>query len=227
MTKVRVKISGRRLLMDKMDDETLKGLVTRNSKQVDNDRTFEQIAAAKIYKDDEGRVGLTANMLFASLVAAGTMVPMKGKKNISKADGSSLLPGFFDIEEEFLPFDLPKSGKEIPWKVALYAGRNPATGGAAGLVRPLFLDWSLSVTCEFDEKEIDQSKIKALFEKAGRYHGLGSWRPSCGGRHGKFKVLSWEVLHTDGHATATDEDDVDSDVETDGVEAVELELATA
>lgn len=223
MTKLRIRLAGRRLLMDRMNDETLKGLATGNAPQIQKDRPFEQIAGEKIYRDEDGRIGLTADMLFASLVAAGRLVQYKGKSRISTLK-DSLLPGFFDILDDFLVFDVPKGKKEVPWKVLTVPGRNPATGGAACLIRPLFLDWSMEVNCEFDEKLINVSRIRELFDVAGRSKGLGSWRAGCKGRHGKFKVTAWNVVSTDtennGQAAVEDNDDLDLEAELEGAEEV-------
>lgn len=48
--------------------------------------------------------------------------------------------------------------------------------------RPWFHGWSLEVAIDYDEKTFDQDDIVSLMDVAGRYIGLGDWRP----RYGRF-----------------------------------------
>lgn len=150
--------------------------------------TVEDIAADRIIKDESGRMGLPSSYLFAALKGAGRMVTFSGKKNISTA-ASSLLPSFFQISEDFLPF----LNQEATWQVDIRRGVNPTTKGAMAIVRPKFPVWGIAATCEVDTNEIDIEKIRELFTVAGRTQGLASFRPSCGGQFGKFRVENWEV----------------------------------
>lgn len=51
-------------------------------------------------------------------------------------------------------------------------------------VRPWFHGWSLDTAIEYDEKTFDKDEVVALMTTAGRYVGLGDWRP----RYGRFDV---------------------------------------
>jgi hypothetical protein len=57
--------------------------------------------------------------------------------------------------------------------------------------RPRLNDWSLMVDVMFDEMMVEKGQIIAAAENAGRYIGLGDYRPAKGGPFGRFAV---EVL---------------------------------
>lgn len=54
--------------------------------------------------------------------------------------------------------------------------------------RPKISDWSLSFEIVFDENMVDRAQIIAAAENAGKYIGLGDYRPAKGGSFGRFVV---------------------------------------
>jgi hypothetical protein len=55
--------------------------------------------------------------------------------------------------------------------------------------RPRFpIGWSFTANVEFDETRIDPSELRNVIQNAGRYVGLGDWRPAKGGTYGRFLV---------------------------------------
>jgi len=50
--------------------------------------------------------------------------------------------------------------------------------------RPIFHDWEVSLSIDYDEDVLDRESIIESFEIAGRMIGLGDWRP----RYGRFIV---------------------------------------
>lgn len=54
--------------------------------------------------------------------------------------------------------------------------------------RPIFDPWALEFTLEFDEEEVPKDVLKQIFDYAGRFVGIGDFRPSCGGPFGRFMV---------------------------------------
>lgn len=57
--------------------------------------------------------------------------------------------------------------------------------------RPRLNDWSLQVEVIIDERMVELAQVVAAAENAGRYIGLGDYRPAKGGPFGRFTV---EVL---------------------------------
>lgn len=56
--------------------------------------------------------------------------------------------------------------------------------------RPKFNDWRLRVTFEHEEEVISERDLLASLEQAGRYCGIGEYRPSSpkGGQFGRFSI---------------------------------------
>lgn len=52
--------------------------------------------------------------------------------------------------------------------------------------RPVFDDWAVSFTVEFDTSELDPEKYVEFVQKAGKMVGIGDWRPEKNGQMGKF-----------------------------------------
>lgn len=182
------------ILMDPMTDAVLEGLRTGVRPNVSRDRPAVDVAREKIYREngEKSSIGLPAEMLFASLVAAGRNVK-NGTKQVSTAK-TTTLPHFFSIQDYFLPFSNIKKGKENKsWKVDKRRGRLN-DGTAVCVVRPRFDKWEFVVTIEYDEAKADESIIKNLFANAGSAQGLGAFRPNCKGPFGRFKVVKWSDI---------------------------------
>jgi hypothetical protein len=185
-----------------MSREKLLNILLRIPEPAVTDKSLEERAAEQIYRNEEGRIGLPTKMLRKSLVLAGTKVQLKGKTNVSKADGSTLLYSFLWISEPFAVFEnIPgglseeeERGKKY-WRVSFERGAQTQTrgqkGGAAPIVRPEIPQWEATVTIQYDEKRVNEKTIRALFDEAGLNQGLGSWRPNKGGDHGQFEVVEW------------------------------------
>ncbi len=178
------------MLQNPMTEEQLDqlyfGAGARKSK--DTRKPMEQLAAERVIRDADGHKGVPANYLFAALVEAGRYVVYDKMKKVSNGK-STVLPAFLSINEEFLPF-LDQSVEHVMDK---RRGRLDS-GVAVCIVRPKFTKWAIAVSCEIDEAEISEDKIKSLFERAGRMVGLGDFRPSCKGQFGKFKIVKWEKM---------------------------------
>lgn len=173
------------ILMDCMDDATLEGLRTGVRPQVRKDVPAEEVAGKKLYKDENGEVGIPAQCLFAALVNAGRLVK-NGKRQISAA-GSTTLPSLMSIRETFMAFNGYADKK---WVVDKRRGRLQ-DGTAICVVRPKFNKWGFDATIEIDEKAVDERTIQELFRVAGTAMGLGAYRPNCKGPYGRFKVSKW------------------------------------
>jgi hypothetical protein len=57
--------------------------------------------------------------------------------------------------------------------------------------RPKFINWSLTFKLLYDEGTLDENQIMQSAENAGKYIGIGGFRPEKGGTFGRFNV---EVL---------------------------------
>lgn len=189
------------LLMDRMTDETLEELRTGVRAQKSKDRPKRDVAREKIYREngDGSTIGFPQECLFSCLVAAGRNVK-NGKKQISTAK-TTTLPDFLTIREFFIPLTNinGKKDEEKYWEPDSRRGRLQ-DGTAVCVVRPKFRNWEFEITIDYDEKKADKSVIRALFDNAGSAQGLGSFRPNCKGPFGRFEVVGWIEVSSDGAA---------------------------
>jgi hypothetical protein len=76
------------------------------------------------------------------------------------------------------------------WDVPACVDCRSVKVGTARLMRyrPRLNDWRLAVELVYDEKMIERSQLIAAAENAGRYIGLGDYRPAKGGPFGRFTV---------------------------------------
>lgn len=204
MLRIRVKIGNiSPLLMNPMTDETLTMLRDRKRKQVKTDWTPEAEAATKRFIDPDGDVSIPATNLLACLVGAGRKVKV-GKVQLSTAE-TSMVPALISIEEEYLKLNGNGSGveKNPPFVVDKRRGCNPADGVAVCLIRPKYPHWGFECTIQVDTSDIlGEGDAKKLFEVAGKYQGLGDFRPSKRGPFGRFEVQEWTVID-DGKSAKT------------------------
>ncbi len=193
MRKVRIELeSDTPLLMDAMSDETLDSIATGVRLPEVKDRPAIEKARAKIYRDENGRIGLPAEMLEGCLVCAGTKVK-NGRKQISTAKTTTLYELLRVINSWLYLTDCEAEGQEIPWVVDKRkgTGNQAKTPTAVCIIRPKFMHWKTTLEIEYNEKRVSGDTIRQLFDTAGSSEGLGSFRPNKRGRFGCFKVTKW------------------------------------
>lgn len=175
------------LLMNPVTDDLLEELRTRTPRPKATDRTVEEEAREKLYREN-GKIGLPVINVFSCLVEAGRSVLFEKRRNISTAE-STLLPSFLAIEETFLPFT-----NHSQWRVDKRRGRNPKDNVMVCIVRPRFDEWEFGMTLQIDETQINEERIRQLVAYAGSRVGLCDFRPACRGPFGRFRITKWEVL---------------------------------
>lgn len=188
------------LLMDAMPPEVVeKTLVRKQRDAIDTESPLDVMAAKKLYRDSDGTIGLPTECLFACLRGGGRKVKV-GKGSISTAKTTEL-PSILTIEETFIKLVIPGGGDpETSWKEDLRRGimQNGANRVAVGIVRPKFEKWgfTVNVTVDYTGMEgLTETHIQRLFEIAGNRIGLGSYRPSCNGPFGRFRVEAFTVAN--------------------------------
>lgn len=82
------------------------------------------------------------------------------------------------------------ASKDKMWETPACVDCRSVKVGMARLMRyrPRLNDWSIAVEVVFDEKMIERAQILAAAENAGKYIGLGDYRPAKGGPFGRFTV---------------------------------------
>lgn len=179
MRKFKVKIKGiTPLLMNKPEEYGFDEQWVEKKASTD----YEKDALKKLYIDSEERIYQPATHLDRALIEAGKKIKVKGQ---GKATYSKLFGSMASVEEfELLHL---KQKYEI-FKVLVVI---PATKGRIMRYRPMFKDWELEFHINFED-EIPAEVIKEALEIAGKYVGIGDWRPEKKGKFGKFQVVKFE-----------------------------------
>lgn len=189
------------LLLNPMNDEILDDLVygAARRKNPERDISINDMAAKKVCKGPNGEFGVPANYLFAAMVEAGRKVVYDKKAKFSTLESSvvpsllAIVPDLVDAKGDgFLPF----LDQEITWIADRRRGVNATTKGATAIIRPKFPQWAFDVTIEVDESQVEITKIKELVTAAGRFAGLGDFRPAKRGPFGRFVVSKFEVMES-------------------------------
>jgi hypothetical protein len=189
------------LLMNPMTLEQLMDIHNKVRKPQKTDVNLTEVASGKLYKDEEGRIGIPMQNLYSVLVEAGRNVSFKAKKNISTKD-STLVPIFLTFHDEFFPFTRYASiidGQlvEGKWTADLRRGINPGSVGVkvpVAVIRPKFKEWEFKCTIDVDEKKVSKEITQQLFEWGGDAVGLCDFRPTCRGPFGRFEVADWKEI---------------------------------
>jgi len=143
---------------------------------------WEKEALKKLYKDADGVIYQPSEHIIRTLIDAGKKIRMKGA---GKATYSKIFGSMVQVEPDTIPhlnqdFEIHKSLVVIP-----------STKGRIMRYRPKINKWGLKFSILFEE-EIKPETIKEALEIAGKYSGLGDWRPEKKGRFGKFQVVSFK-----------------------------------
>lgn len=64
--------------------------------------------------------------------------------------------------------------------------------GRVIVVRPKWSQWDAQFTLSVDEDSISIDAIRQIIEYAGKYVGIGSFRPTNNGLFGRFELISIE-----------------------------------
>ncbi len=169
-----------------MCDRFTNDLLLKGPKSVNGAEDLPPIeqAKAKLYVDDSGRSVFPADNLMACIVDAGRFIKI-GKRQLSTRD-TTIVTSFLSIIEPYFPIK-----SEHGWRVDARGVVNQATKGRHVAYRPMFDDWSFSLTLDIDTKQQSLVTARELVDRAGRNVGVGVMRPARKGRYGQFKVTHW------------------------------------
>lgn len=172
MVKVEVSIEGvAPLLMNKFTE--VKSSESKRGKKVYDPSTE---AEKKTYRTETGKLFLPSTHFKASMVKAATDFKMSGKKSYK----DYIKSGVFIEEQEIV---LNQQKYEIfACPVVIQRARVMSW-------RPMFKTWSCSFKVEITDEFVNPITLKEILEMAGRYKGVGDFRPE----YGRFKVTKFEV----------------------------------
>jgi len=179
MARYKVKIKGiTPLLMNKPEEYGFDEQWVEKKASTD----WEKEALKKLYVNSEGKIYQPSTHIERSLIDAGKKIKVKGqgKATYSKIFGSMLSVEEFEIIHKNQSYEIHKTLVVIP-----------STKGRVMRYRPLFKKWELEFNITFED-EISPEVVKEALEIAGKYVGIGDWRPEKKGKFGKFQVVEFK-----------------------------------
>jgi len=149
-------------------------------KKASND--YEQEAFKKLYLDEEKNLCQPSNHIERALIEAGKKIRVKGQ---GKATYSKLFGSMIAIPDMYLTHEIQD------WEMFKTLVVIPSTKGRVMRYRPMLKQWKLKFNIDIED-EIDTHAVKEALDIAGRYVGIGDWRPEKKGKFGKFHVTSFQ-----------------------------------
>ena len=135
-----------------------------------------------LYKNSEGKIYVPAYQLEGSMKSESSDHKFKGRKTFKNIVSASVSVEPFELlikPQSWEPFVI---GVRIP----------PRTGGRVPSGRPIFKDWSLKFSIACDDSQITSEALEEILRDAGKYKGIGAWRPQLAGKYGKFEVVKFQ-----------------------------------
>ena len=145
---------------------------------------YEKEALKKVYRDAKGVIYTPCDHIERAIIEAGKKIRVKGA---GKATYSKIFGSMVSVEPQAIPLTPQKF--DIFKKLVVI----PSTKGRVMRYRPMFEKWALSFEV-MAEDEIPAAVLKDALEIAGKFSGLGDWRPEKKGKFGKFQVVKFEEL---------------------------------
>lgn len=134
-------------------------------------------AERKTYRTEDGKLFLPSTHFKAAMVKAATDFKMTGRKSYKEYIKAGLFIDEIEIvldQQKYEIFECPvviQRARVMSW-------------------RPMFKEWSCEFTIELADEMLNVTDVKQILEAAGRFKGVGDFRPE----HGRFIVKSWTKL---------------------------------
>lgn len=172
MVKYKVKIKGKAPLL--MNRFSVEEKTTSRAKKV---YIPEDEAEKKTYRTENKKLFLPSTHFKASMVKSATDFKMTGRKTYKDYIKSGIFIEESEIvldQQEYEIFECPvviQRARVMSW-------------------RPMFKEWSCQFTLEIADEMLDATIIKEILEAAGRFKGVGDFRPE----HGRFVVKEFKKI---------------------------------
>lgn len=185
MEKIHCKIQGISPLLQhryRFADELDESAKRRSGKK---DYSLEWRSA--LYWDDQLGIVQPATHLEGALIKAATsfIIPGRGKKSYKDLFRSAIFvtPDYLSHGLKGTPEKLVEQGK-----IAIDRRLVRVNNSGVERLRPMLKDWSLEFTIEIHDEQISKDTVKQILDHAGRYIGIGDFRP----KYGRFSVVSFK-----------------------------------
>ena len=175
-------------MQHRMDDIKLEEWEKKRGAIIENgDVAKEDAVRAEYhcYRNDKGKCYIPSEHFRGALIIAGTYV--KGKVGAQTKSMKSTVAAMFFVEpDQIIVSDYNEIDKRSAW--------NHHAKARIIVIRPKWIKLSVSFTLLVDNDTITNETIKAILEYAGRYVGIGSFRPTKNGSFGRFEIASFKEI---------------------------------
>ena len=137
-------------------------------------RNLDDEYEAAFYRNENGDACLPSNAFMRAMIEATVDLKNVAKTQVKRA---------ISVEGDLYKINHSRIVRDE--RIVIRKGRNKAPNVAC---RPVFHDWSIDVQIAYDTSLISEHQLINLLNRAGYSQGVGSYRPSCSGQFGKFKV---------------------------------------
>ena len=183
MKSYKIKIKGLTpYLQHRMDDKSLEEWEKCRKQIIERPEVSQQDAHRAeyhCYRNDAGRCYIPADQLRGALINAGTF--MKSKVGARSKSMKTIVAACFIVVPEEI---------ELPDYDAIdkRSAVNKNIKARVMVLRPKWTEWEAELTLNCYESSITKETVKQLFDYAGSYVGIGSFRPTNNGLFGRFEV---------------------------------------
>jgi hypothetical protein len=131
---------------------------------------------------------IPGDMLRASLA--------ESSKALKNRMGSAFDRGVQVLDDFPLQYDGPKDCNGM-WEAGMYRNDGGSRNGGklVWITRACIpVGWQINFSLRCDSSQVELSVLEDMIRAAGRYIGMGSWRPANGGRFGRFTLDAFEAV---------------------------------
>jgi len=150
----------------------------------------------KIHKDDQGKVFIPPMAFKNCLVSIAKYLSMQIKGQGKKTYTAKFSSGIMIAEPVFLNNGNKPITIDGLIQETLFVPSQGANKGGSRVEKtfPLIKEWQCSVYCHILDEIITKDIFAKHFEEAGRFIGVGRFRPENNGYYGRFEVIDvdWE-----------------------------------
>lgn len=138
---------------------------------------FLEVAEEKAYRNKDNRLYIPTTNFKAAMIKAATDFKISGKKSYKDYVKAGI---FFDSEEaQLTPNEYTIDRRPVVIQNAMIIG-----------TRPRWEKWSAEFIMNVVDDMLDKNSLKLILEAAGKYKGVGSYRPE----YGRFIIENFEVI---------------------------------
>lgn len=182
-------------MQHRMDDQKLEDWEKKRGKIIERaELALDDVVRAEFhcYRNlKTGKCYFPIEHLMGAFIGGGGY--LKSKVGTKTKSMKSIVAGMFQVTS----FDAKNPDQiEIPeWEtIDKRTALNNKVSARIIVIRPKWNEWQIKFILKVDEDTITSATIKDIVESAGKYVGVGSFRPEKNGRFGRFDVLKLEEI---------------------------------